>query len=828
MKKILLILIIGVAVDITSLANTPHQSIGARPTAMSGAFIGVADDGNALYWNPAGMAFLDHHEITASHIDLFGIGIYNNYIAYTYPITDLMAVGLDWFSLGYEDSELDYNFNKFNFALAYRAYKKLSVGATLKFLNTSTSFDNQTLGKGNGWTGDIGALYKHNEKLSVGLSVYNLFDGWISYDNGVRAKYCSREIQFGLGYRPVKGLLAAVDIGNQLCLGGEYVYQELLPVRIGLKRDLEGEKETNLSFGTGLRYNIFQFDYAYTSYPHLDNSSMFSLSLFFNFGHTLVKAKNIRLVNELGLFPARWNTYQAVPFLEFELQNKTDRPFPCSWQVELEDMLGSQPSGELILRPNENRRVTVTGEFNEKFYSNPSDIFKTGRITIQYAQGRETQKSRNSFQVFIYDKGAINWNESKLCLGGFINPRDPWIRNFTLAILEANHDYIEENKPLTNVHMAMAIMNGLKSYGLKYLPDPNNPYSSIDENKIAIDNIQFPYELLISRQGDCDDLTVLVTTMLESIGIRTVILDVPGHLYLMFDTGIPTNYRISLMLDENLYVSYKGRIYIPLEVTEVTGGFIKAWQTGVEEYRRWSQLHELKTIDLREAWSVYQPVPINQDISRDRFDYSPDLASMDADYTRLTEFKTSFMFNNFNRQITDLTSDPDILNRMAVNEIFNGKFTRGEELLEKAYTTDSTRTGIAVNYANILTINGAFDKAFALYEKLLGAELYKEEMIINTIVSRALAVDSASGEKAVYFRTQFLPVLTRYDLLPIDEQKENILFRCFANNTDGLEVAGCVKTFLINLMTPTRESTTGTQIEGNIFDEKVRLFQWLY
>ena len=32
---------------------------GARPSALGKAFVALADDANALYYNPAGMAFID-------------------------------------------------------------------------------------------------------------------------------------------------------------------------------------------------------------------------------------------------------------------------------------------------------------------------------------------------------------------------------------------------------------------------------------------------------------------------------------------------------------------------------------------------------------------------------------------------------------------------------------------------------------------------------------------------------------------------------------------------------------------------------------------------
>jgi len=58
--------------------------------------LAIADDGNALSWNLAGLPSLRHHEVVSSYADLFGIGIKNNTIGYVFPLADHYAFGFDW------------------------------------------------------------------------------------------------------------------------------------------------------------------------------------------------------------------------------------------------------------------------------------------------------------------------------------------------------------------------------------------------------------------------------------------------------------------------------------------------------------------------------------------------------------------------------------------------------------------------------------------------------------------------------------------------------------------------------------------------------------
>jgi len=75
--------------------NNPFElGAGSRALAMSGAFVAVADDVTAIFWNPGGLAQLEQIELSAMHINLFFDTPYD-FFGIAYPI-------LDWgtFSIG--------------------------------------------------------------------------------------------------------------------------------------------------------------------------------------------------------------------------------------------------------------------------------------------------------------------------------------------------------------------------------------------------------------------------------------------------------------------------------------------------------------------------------------------------------------------------------------------------------------------------------------------------------------------------------------------------------------------------------------------------------
>ena len=67
-------------------ADFRHARPGPRPRAMGSAFVSVADDANAVYWNPAGMVQLaPRFELTGCRTMLYAVdALSNDYLAAVY------------------------------------------------------------------------------------------------------------------------------------------------------------------------------------------------------------------------------------------------------------------------------------------------------------------------------------------------------------------------------------------------------------------------------------------------------------------------------------------------------------------------------------------------------------------------------------------------------------------------------------------------------------------------------------------------------------------------------------------------------------------------
>jgi tetratricopeptide (TPR) repeat protein len=94
------VLILSITLSVATGASAGRgafagDSVGARASILGEAFVALADDANALRWNPAGLTQLLQPELTSSHIGFFSLGGYVDYTENSSAINEDF-IGLAW------------------------------------------------------------------------------------------------------------------------------------------------------------------------------------------------------------------------------------------------------------------------------------------------------------------------------------------------------------------------------------------------------------------------------------------------------------------------------------------------------------------------------------------------------------------------------------------------------------------------------------------------------------------------------------------------------------------------------------------------------------
>ncbi|MEA4883950.1 MAG: PorV/PorQ family protein [Clostridia bacterium] len=250
--------------------------MGARALGMGGANIAVADDGAAIYYNPAGLGLMQRRCLTSLYTSQFRAA---NYMAVGYSQRNIGVGLLRLDASGIEETDEFANVTGV-FGVAdltavagggFEVIPNLSLGGALKYYY-------QSLPASSGWgiTGDVGALWTPMPWMSVGVVGRNLL-GSVKYKDGESDPF-ERSFGLGVAFRPMKGLLLAADAvyQNQATLkaGAEYQFGPVA-LRAG---GSWGAGQTSLTAGAGFSVQVLSIDYSYQTHSILPDSHRISIS----------------------------------------------------------------------------------------------------------------------------------------------------------------------------------------------------------------------------------------------------------------------------------------------------------------------------------------------------------------------------------------------------------------------------------------------------------------------------------------------------------------------------------------------------------------------
>jgi len=311
----------------TTAASFLDIGIGARSLSMGGAFVAIADDPTALYWNPAGIVSIESPMAHFYHSPWIA-DVQFNHSAVVVPLDRSSSFGFFITSVTMDEMQVrtvkspqgtgEY-FSVSNVALAgsyaRRLTDRFSFGVNMKFIQEKIWHMNA-----GGLAVDLGSLFiTKNSGLRIGMSVSN-FGGKISMDGyDTEVDYDVDETMYGnndkidaslnsmdwplpLVFRAgvskdvvqsdIHKLTLAADAIHPnnnveyINLGFEYILRNMISIRGGQAFYGMDKSKQGLTFGVGLNYQIprgpiINFDYVYRDIGVFDNIPGYSLNIIF-------------------------------------------------------------------------------------------------------------------------------------------------------------------------------------------------------------------------------------------------------------------------------------------------------------------------------------------------------------------------------------------------------------------------------------------------------------------------------------------------------------------------------------------------------------------
>ncbi len=368
----------------------------------------------------------------------------------------------------------------------------------------------------------------------------------------------------------------------------------------------------------------------------------------------------------------------------------------------------------VALGANESVALPLRAAFSNKILEIDEDTGVLVEIRLSFHRGGQQDSISMTQPITIYGKNAIVWRDVDM-VGSFVTPKDESLKEF---VRQAINLYRPDGSGPLNDHLlsAMTWFNVLAAHGLRYVVDPNSPYPELTKDQV--DHVQFPRETLRLKSGDCDDLSVLLAAGLENLGIATAMADVPGHLFVLFSTGLPERERHLISLQEELTVVRDGEVWIPLEATMIATSFSEAWAEGARKYQHWRQQNELRVVPLKRAWQRYFPVTL----APARYSLHP--PSGEQVKNLIERERTVLVEKGLERELVPyralLRANPsDVQARIQIGIIYakNGLSALGAAEFEQALRFAPGDSAAHNNRGNVYYIQGEYVRALEAYRR---------------------------------------------------------------------------------------------------------------
>lgn len=313
----------------------------------------------------------------------------------------------------------------------------------------------------------------------------------------------------------------------------------------------------------------------------------------------------IDLLQDGNIFPLFASSYKEYPFAYVYLTNRNNaeiRNLRVSFKADKYTSSVFVCGKAKRLQKNKTVEIPLKADFSTELYQFSENGQFPAQIVIEYSLLGKKYTEVKEVVISCYNRNTFNWNNPDGIVS-LISPNDGSAIELSKTIIGIIRDntHFGINK---NLEYSMALFECLNTMGIIYERDLQTPY---DEYHFYddVDYIQFPFQTITYKAGDCDDLAVLFASMLSSVGINSSIIFTENDVICGIDLNITSSAASKQFSSLDRLINVEDILYLPVSMKNLGKGYFSAWNIALEEINK---AEELQVTVVSDAWKEYRPI----------------------------------------------------------------------------------------------------------------------------------------------------------------------------------------------------------------------------
>lgn len=423
---------------------------------------------------------------------------------------------------------------------------------------------------------------------------------------------------------------------------------------------------------------------------------------------------------EESVFPLFYTVYQNVPVGTITLvNNETAEIRDVVVKFRAQNYSASELECGRIksLKKHKSVELDLYADFNDNILQFSEQGKIPGELVIEYNLLGKPRETVVSVIIPVYNRNQVRWTDNEV-IASYISAKNQEVLEFSKYVVGIARNNLRTGLN-RNMQFAMYLFEGLRLGGISCIEDAETPYRLYHTDPSLLDYIQYPFQTMLYKNGDVDDLGILFMALLESVGIQASYIPMEDDFIVCFNTEINASKADSFFDGYDRFIVIGDEVWIPMTMSTLKEGFINSWYKAIMDLTQ-ADLNEepYELVSLEEARYSYPAAGFS---SGQNIDIKPDQKALvnasELDLSRYITTEFGPRIASVQAQMKKNGASTELSNKLGLLYVRAGMYSNAIPVFE--YSAKSGSTAAMNNLGNIMSLQKKYQEALSWYRKVL-------------------------------------------------------------------------------------------------------------